>query len=97
MVKLMQETRDNEMIELGVSPRGTIALSRLARAWAYLRGRDYVLPSDITELFMDVAKHRIVLSTKARVGRVTEEDVLKDILKSIKAPSVAGGKKRKVN
>ncbi|HBE10533.1 MAG TPA: AAA family ATPase [Lachnospiraceae bacterium] len=97
MVKLMQETRDNEMIELGVSPRGTIALSRLARAWAYLRGRDYVLPSDITELFMDVAKHRIVLSTKARVGRVTEEDVLKDILKSIKAPSVAGGKKRKAN
>ena len=93
MVSLMKATRDNEYIELGVSPRGTIAMSRMVRAWAFLKGREYVVPRDVSDLFMEIAKHRIVLSTRARATRVTETDVLSDILKNVNKPSVSGGKK----
>ena len=95
MVRLMKATRENEYIELGVSPRGTIAMSRIVRAWAFLQGREYVIPGDVSDLFMDIAKHRIVLSTRARATRVTEEEVLSDILKTVNTPSVSGGKKRR--
>ena len=96
MVRLMRATRENEKIELGVSPRGTIALSRITRAWAYLKGRNYVIPSDVDELFLDIARHRIVLSTRARVARTTEEDVLREILKEVASPSVAGRRRHSV-
>ena len=95
MVRLMKATRENEYIELGVSPRGTIAMSRIVRAWAFLQGREYVIPGDVSDLFMDIAKHRIVLSTRASATRVTEEEVLSDILKTVNTPSVSGGKKRR--
>lgn len=87
IAKLMAETRENPYIELGVSPRGTIALSKLAKAWAFLDDRNYVTPGDVEDVFIDVAKHRIVLNTKARVSHVTEEDVLKEILSKVKQPA----------
>ncbi|SEF55553.1 MoxR-like ATPase [Eubacterium ruminantium] len=92
IIRLMRETREHDLIELGVSPRGAIALSRLARAWAFLKGREYVIPSDVSNLFIDTAKHRIVLNTKARVTKVTADTVLKEILKTVSPPSVAGEK-----
>lgn len=87
IVYLMQATRDNQYIELGVSPRGTIACTKMAKAYAYLEGRDYVVPDDVTAVFADVAKHRIVLNTRARVSHVTEEAVLEEIVKQTKQPS----------
>lgn len=87
IAKLMQATRENPYIELGVSPRGTIACTRLAKAWAFLQGRSFVTPEDITDIFYDVAKHRIVLNTKARVAKVTEEAVLEELVKTIKQPA----------
>lgn len=87
IAKLMQATRENPYIELGVSPRGTIACTKMAKAWAFLQGRAYVVPEDVEEIFLDVAKHRIVLNTKARVTRVTEEAVLEEILKDIRQPA----------
>ena len=87
IAKLMQATRENPYIELGVSPRGTIACTKMAKAWAFLQGRAYVVPEDVEEIFLDVAKHRIVLNTKARVTRVTEEAVLEEILKNIRQPA----------
>ena len=63
IVQLMEATRKNAYSELGVSPRRTIACVRLAKAWAFLQGRNYVIPDDVTGIFADVAKHRIVLIT----------------------------------
>ncbi len=87
VVSLAQATREHQYIELGVSPRGSIACVRMIKAWAYLKGRDYVLPEDVAEVFLDVAKHRIVLNTKARVARVSAAGVLQEILAKVKQPT----------
>ena len=86
--KLVNATRKHSLIELGISPRGTIALARMVQALAYLRGRNYVLPVDVEDVFIDVEAHRIQLNGKARVNRVTAEQVLKDILEGTTKPSV---------
>ncbi len=91
--KLVQSTRDNPYIELGISPRGTIALVRMAKAWAFLQERTYVTPEDVYTVFKDVGKHRIVLNTKARVSHVTEDAVLDSILSDIKQPATYMEKK----
>ena len=87
VAQLVNATRDNGFIELGISPRGTIACVRMAKAWAFLHGRDYVIPEDVADIFLDIAKHRIVLNTKARVTHVTEEAVLKELLDGTKQPA----------
>lgn len=79
--------RTSPYIELGVSPRGTIACVRMAKAYAYLSGRSYVIPSDVVSVFADVTKHRIVLNTKARVSHVSELSVIDEILKAVKQPT----------
>ena len=75
------------MTDSCLSPRGSIACVRMAKAWAYLKGRDYVLPEDVADVFMDVAKHRIVLNTKARVAHVSADAVLEEILAKVKQPA----------
>lgn len=73
-------SREHPMVELGVSPRGAIAVSRMARACAYLRGRDFVVPEDVQEVFADVCAHRLLLSQKARAAHMTAQAVLEQIL-----------------
>lgn len=87
IAKLMGATRENPYIELGVSPRGTIACTRMAKARAFIQGRNYVIPEDVAAVLLDVAKHRIVLNTKARVAHVKEEAVLEQILEEVKQPA----------
>lgn len=87
MAKLMSATRENTYIELGVSPRGTIACVRMVKAWAFLQGRGYVIPEDVADVFLDVAKHRILLNTRARVTHVSPEAVLSGILSDIRQPA----------
>lgn len=87
IVALVGKTRENSYIELGVSPRGTIACVRMAKAWAFLQGRNYVMPEDVPDIFLDIAKHRIVLNTKARVTHMTEEAILSEILSVTKQPA----------
>ncbi len=93
IVKLSAATRENPYIELGVSPRGTIACTRMAKAIAYLQDRKFVIPEDVEAVFLDVAKHRIVLNTKARVSHITEEAVLLELLKQVKQPATYMDKK----
>lgn len=88
IVRLVQETREHSLVELGVSPRGTIALVRMAKAMAFLDGRDYVIPDDVQEVFAPVTAHRIVLNAKARVGHVAVENVLEQILESVDKPNI---------
>ena len=83
---LAMETRQDELIRLGVSPRGALAVMRMAKAHAYLEGRDYVTPEDVQQVFIDVCGHRIILNPKARVAEQTAADVLKNVLKKTKSP-----------
>lgn len=83
---LVQKTRENQMILLGVSPRGTIALSKMAKAVAYWKNRGYVIPDDVSSVFEAVAAHRMVPSPKARVNRITIQELAAQVLSSVTAP-----------
>lgn len=86
IVRLADATRNSGYVELGMSPRGTIACSRMARARAFIQGRGYVVPEDVAAIFPDVAGHRILLNTKARVAHIAVEAVLEQILQQEKQP-----------
>lgn len=84
--ELVEATRKNPFITLGVSPRGMLALCRAAKAWAYLDGRDYVAPQDIAAVYTSVCAHRIVLSPRARLNELTASALLEQTLGSVKKP-----------
>ena len=86
MVMLCAITREHPFVELGVSPRGTVALAAIARAKAYLSGRTYVTPDDVKEIFPYVVRHRIVLNAKSRVQKATVDDVIKSVFKAVPTP-----------
>ena len=86
---LAQATREHPIVQLGVSPRGALAVLKMSQAHAYLMGRDYVVPEDVAKVFTDVCAHRIVLSPKAKVSGTTQEEVIRQILSSIRMP-IAG-------
>lgn len=88
LAELAAETRRDPMLDLGISPRGTLALAQMSRACAYLAGRDYVLPSDVEDIFADVTLHRIHLSSRARAGHVTKEEAARGILERTARPTV---------
>lgn len=83
---LVQQTRENPLIELGVSPRGSLALMNMVKATAFLSHRDYVIPNDVQYIFKDVVAHRMILKPKARVNNVTVDNLLDDILRIVKPP-----------
>lgn len=85
--ELVTETRNHPMIEMGISPRGTIALAKMSKATAYLKGREYCLPKDVQEVFESVARHRIQLNSKARINRIKVKDIIEEILGKVKAPN----------
>lgn len=87
--KISRLTREHAMIELGVSPRGTIALVKMAKAMAFLEQRDYVVPEDVERVFIDVSRHRILLNAKARVGHATPEKILGEIISQVRKPAAA--------
>ena len=86
IINLVDATRKNEMIELGVSPRGALALAKMAKASAFLSGRSYVIPNDVSDVFLNVAEHRIRLSSKGRLNHLTAEKVLGEVLDTVKKP-----------
>ena len=86
IVNLSTETRRHPGVELGLSPRGTLALSSIARANAYVQGRNYVIPKDVSDMFPYIAVHRLRLSSEAKRNRWKAEDILKQILARVEAP-----------
>lgn len=88
IANLAKATRENEYLVQGVSPRGTVALASIARACAWLQGRDYVIPRDVKGIFAEVVKHRVRLNTKAKVSKVNLDDVLQNILKDVEEPTL---------
>ena len=87
IVDLITATREHEMLELGVSTRGGLALAKMAKAGAFLAGRNYVIPNDVEERFVYVTEHRVRLSSKAHLNHMTEEEVVNEILRSVKKPT----------
>lgn len=85
---LVQASRQNGYIALGLSPRATLALVTMAKAIAFLHRRDYVVPEDVAEIFLDVSAHRILLNAKARTGHMSAADVLKELLQKEKKPVI---------
>ena len=88
ITRLCEATRAIDLVELGVSPRGIIALSRMARACALMRDRDYVTPEDVREVFVDVCAHRLVLRPQARIESVSAADILRSVMESVAPPSL---------
>ena len=85
---LTQATREHEMVQLGVSPRGALAVCRMAKAHAFLQGRDFVIPEDVAAVFSDVCCHRLVLSTKARMMEERAETVISAVLEGVNMPVI---------
>lgn len=89
IVELVSRTRSHELIELGASPRGSIALARFSKAKAFFEGRDYVLPSDVAYSLESTLVHRLLLRPKAKVAGKTAGDVLEEIRSTVPAPHIS--------
>ena len=89
MVALCEATRKHPLIELGVSPRGLLALSRMVRACAVISERDYVIPADVNNVFIDVCAHRLILRPRAKLEGMTARGILEGILENTKMPTIA--------
>jgi MoxR-like ATPase len=85
-VRLVRATREEPALELGASPRASLALVRAARAHAALAGRDYVLPDDVKAMAPHVLAHRLILSSQARLRGRTAEDVLLELIDRVPVP-----------
>ena len=86
IVSLIVATRQHEEILRGASPRATLAVTAMAKAVARLRGRDYVVPGDVREVFIHTVAHRLLLSARAEARGRQAEQILRDILESVDAP-----------
>lgn len=87
ITQLVEASRNNEQILQGISPRGALAILRVAKANAYVKGRTYLIPQDVVDIFCDAAVHRSILSPKAKIAGITTEQVLTQILQSTPTPN----------
>ncbi|MFZ4662198.1 MAG: AAA family ATPase [Caldilineaceae bacterium] len=86
ILAIVRHTREHASVQLGVSPRGTLALYRASQALAALRGRDYVIPSDVKQLCPAVLTHRIHISAQTRLRGRTTGQIIQEIVDSTPAP-----------
>lgn len=88
MVQLIDATRHHPMIKQGVSPRGTLALMKMAKACAFLHNRDYVIPKDVQKVVPMTLGHRILLSDDALMKDLSVSLIIDDIVKKVKVPGL---------
>ena len=88
VTSLAEATRRDAMVLLGLSPRGALAVCRMAKAYAYVQGRDYVTPEDVAAIFPDVCCHRLILSTRARMMEQDAQSVVEGVLKQTEMPVI---------
>ena len=88
VTRLAEATRVHSLVQLGLSPRGALAVCRMAKAYAYVQGRDYAMPEDVAVIFPDVCCHRLMLSTKARMMERSAEQIVDEILKNVEMPVI---------
>jgi len=87
IIELAEATRSHPSLELGMSPRASVALQRAARARAASDGRDFVMPDDVKALAHPVLQHRLTLSGDAEVTGLDVVDVLDEVLDSVRVPT----------
>ena len=86
LLRVARSTREHPSVELGVSPRGTLALYRASQAFAALRGREYVIPSDVQHLAPALLTHRIHISPQTRLRGRTPQQVVAEVVGSVAVP-----------
>lgn len=86
VTRLTEATRTHPLVLLGVSPRGALAVCRMAKSRAFMHGRDYVLPEDVQNVFIDVCAHRLFLAPKAKISDTAAADVLTGLLDQVRRP-----------
>ena len=86
LLRVVRSTREHPSVELGVSPRGTLALYRASQAFAALRGREYVIPSDVQHLAPALLTHRIHISPQTRLRGRTPQQVVAEVVGSVPVP-----------
>ncbi len=87
IISIVTASRNDEGIRLGISPRGSIALYKAAKAWAFINGRDYITPQDVKDCGVCTLAHRIMLSPKGKSMYVTAEAALEKLLSSVPVPT----------
>jgi MoxR-like ATPase len=90
MVELTRATRTHRHVAVGASPRGALALLKLARAWAAMNGRDYVLPDDVKHFVHVALSHRLIMEPDLWTERRAADDVLDELLRSVSVPVIEG-------
>lgn len=86
---LADRTRKHPFVELGISPRGSLMVAKMAKASALMNGRKYVTPKDVQDIFKDVAGHRLILNSKAKLNDANVDNVIDYILQSVAVPKIA--------
>lgn len=86
MVDVVRATREGHRVQVGASPRGTLALLKLSRARAALAGRDFVTPEDVKAVAVPALAHRLVLAPELWVQRVRPEDIVRERLETVPTP-----------
>lgn len=87
IVKLVSQTRSYSSIQLGASPRGSIALMKASQAYAFIHGRNYVIPDDVKFLAPYVLAHRLILKMEAKFEGITGEQVISKIVARTTVPT----------
>jgi MoxR-like ATPase len=88
IVEIVNLTRKHQKVELGVSPRGSIAMMKAAQAYAMIQGRDYVIPDDIKTLAPFALSHRLILTAEAKMSGTDHEEIIHDVLQQAKVPVI---------
>jgi MoxR-like ATPase len=86
VVDLVSATRSHNAVELGVSPRGTLALYRASQAYAAIQGRGYTIPDDVKHVALAVLAHRMIATSQSRLHGQVMEQIIADILQSVAVP-----------
>ncbi|MHC4883979.1 MAG: AAA family ATPase [Planctomycetota bacterium] len=86
IVEIVAATREEPRLTLGVSPRGSIALHRIAQAWAYVHGSDSVTPDHVKAVGVQTLAHRLVLETKAKYSGLSKDELMTELMNKIKVP-----------
>jgi MoxR-like ATPase len=86
IVAIVNGTRSNQLLDMGISPRGSIDILNMAKANAFIEGRDYVIPSDVQTILVDTASHRIRMSRYAKLENRRADQILLSILDRIPIP-----------
>jgi MoxR-like ATPase len=93
IINLIDKTRHHPQVVIGASPRGSLALFKLIRAWAAMEGRSYVLPDDVKLFAVPALRHRIILEPSLWSSRTAEPDIIEEILRSVPVPVITNAER----